>query len=1200
MANKYSEELFGAIDEILRVRLQSLNKDTTILCNIVDNKEAADGKYTVSNSGLRFTAYSDKTNYENEDSVWVLVPDGNYENTKLIIGKYVTANSEAFNYVNPFASFIQITPNLCSNIHDQELGLTANEIDTGNNALARAIPYNNGESIIDENIDLSSFNGLGRIGVFAQFKTTFPKSNPLPPVTGDYGLNFEIMTDLGKTLNFSLSTSDGLSGNLYGLGFYYSGRKVYDFDPEKDGNIRSIKCTFFQAANFYNGDRAYPWKTQKTRPNGTTYDEVYDHNIFVKNLQIMLGFSTSQIKGTTAFLRTADSLLFDFVSGDSKNYTKTMYPRLVYKIGANAYRYINTLKDFQKLNREINELEDTAPLKQYPKVKFYNYDPTSGYVDPRAGEGWLEIQQTDEEVQNFQITRQLQNKQQELFKTIFVFKNKNKYTVLNRLDVLAKKLNTFYNEDDEAAVQLIIDKANSYTIEKIYNKMGRTLPTEETHIIDALWTYIEWISTNHRTAGGVAAYLIENDIYEKYSYSSVSKEDNFEKSKFLLEILYTSENLVFTNAVSSESAITDLIQGLRLNAVDDKKGIYNIYKATENANSELIRTSDTYVKRNIEASFVSSANQTEELNTADRIYWLVPKTISMINTPVNGVGFGKYYNTITITKQEFEELRGGNAANGDMILYKYNNGTPQPVASNEEYAADINYYIENISYLFTDDDSTGDYIKPFSELLSNDKISILEKNFLQNNINNFYIILEDRTAYSSKRAKKAAFMYQIKPIYRKSLTNNRVYCAVYKGEQLYTASLELYFGVKGVNDSGYTLTITPHLVTSRDPNTSGGVTNVSVPGLNEVPGVWEYGWTQSYDLRATVYNSNDEIDNNFTFTWDWEKRWEGFNFSDNSNTNIKSIQPVENRQTLDGYIGGIVKCTATRDNNDIIITQYYILPIRVGSLIDHVDGINTIIYDNNNINPKYYNIPYAAKTSDDKNINISSIDLITVSGADTKYIPTLVRTGDSANNATLVPTATYVNDANYNFYIKITTDSNNTWYQPVLITLNNYSNSAIKAISTTQQIKTSEDGSTISSVMSSITNNNLNQITGIIIGSLPMTSNNTKRTGILGYKNDTEVFGFFDNGTGFIDGTAVQLPKRSIADIYWNGGTSTFTSANTVFAGPTSGNANTPSFRALTDADIPNTLTLEKIKIGNTTYTISTKVIDGDRILILS
>ena len=89
-------------------------------------------------------------------------------------------------------------------------------------------------------------------------------------------------------------------------------------------------------------------------------------------------------------------------------------------------------------------------------------------------------------MQNFQITRQLQNKQQELFKTIFVFKNKNKYTVLNRLDVLAKKLNTFYNEDDEAAVQLIIDKANSYTIEEIYNKMGRTLPTEETHIIDAL------------------------------------------------------------------------------------------------------------------------------------------------------------------------------------------------------------------------------------------------------------------------------------------------------------------------------------------------------------------------------------------------------------------------------------------------------------------------------------------------------------------------------------------------------------------------------------------------------------------------------------------------------------------------------------------------------------------------------------------
>ena len=58
MANKYSEELFGAVDTIIAKRLQSLNKDTTILCNIEDDTDAEKGKYIVSNSGLRFNTPS--------------------------------------------------------------------------------------------------------------------------------------------------------------------------------------------------------------------------------------------------------------------------------------------------------------------------------------------------------------------------------------------------------------------------------------------------------------------------------------------------------------------------------------------------------------------------------------------------------------------------------------------------------------------------------------------------------------------------------------------------------------------------------------------------------------------------------------------------------------------------------------------------------------------------------------------------------------------------------------------------------------------------------------------------------------------------------------------------------------------------------------------------------------------------------------
>ena len=69
MANKYSEELFGAIDTIVDKRLQALNKDRTFLCDIEDNTDAEDGKYIVSNAGLRFDAYSENTEYSTGEKV---------------------------------------------------------------------------------------------------------------------------------------------------------------------------------------------------------------------------------------------------------------------------------------------------------------------------------------------------------------------------------------------------------------------------------------------------------------------------------------------------------------------------------------------------------------------------------------------------------------------------------------------------------------------------------------------------------------------------------------------------------------------------------------------------------------------------------------------------------------------------------------------------------------------------------------------------------------------------------------------------------------------------------------------------------------------------------------------------------------------------------------------------------------------------
>lgn len=78
--------------------------------------------------------------------------------------------------------------------------------------------------------------------------------------------------------------------------------------------------------------------------------------------------------------------------------------------------------------------------------------------------------------------------------------------------------------------------------------------------------------------------------------------------------------MVFSNSVSSQEAIADLIQGLQLTATDSQGGIYNLYQADTNTNSELIKSQDGNTKRNIEASFTSLVTGDEELDKAEHIY----------------------------------------------------------------------------------------------------------------------------------------------------------------------------------------------------------------------------------------------------------------------------------------------------------------------------------------------------------------------------------------------------------------------------------------------------------------------------------------------------------------------------------------------------------------------------------------------------
>ena len=103
----YSEVLFQSIDQIVEERLKQVQYDRTIACEILE-AHPEENLYWVNCEGLKIQVSSidPKKTYSKNTLVYVLVPNGNYENTKVIIGGYNTKDIEKKTYNNSYDNFI--------------------------------------------------------------------------------------------------------------------------------------------------------------------------------------------------------------------------------------------------------------------------------------------------------------------------------------------------------------------------------------------------------------------------------------------------------------------------------------------------------------------------------------------------------------------------------------------------------------------------------------------------------------------------------------------------------------------------------------------------------------------------------------------------------------------------------------------------------------------------------------------------------------------------------------------------------------------------------------------------------------------------------------------------------------------------------------------------------------------------------------
>lgn len=324
----YAENLCEAMKIIFDKEIKQFAFDITIDATVEDASKAENGIYTVSHDGATFIAYSTDTSFKEKDVVMVTVPQGNYDNQKMIIGKQVDKDKEEkpITYQSPFSQITNLSGNLVyGNIGEKGLlangGIFIRNINSSQpeeelkpliEDAQKKVIYSLGEG---EQVPLSEeyqSNGYTRIGLRADFSTWLNEFNV---ISGNYGLILTLKFKNPDAMNTNESTitaiytfdSSEFFGDIYNFETYYNQEAIFDISDYSNYPIQSIKLEAYQKDNFKVSDGSY-----------LSYEsEIFDNsfkpsdNIFIKDPFICLGTAVGEFKKDTANIMTTSASIYN-------------------------------------------------------------------------------------------------------------------------------------------------------------------------------------------------------------------------------------------------------------------------------------------------------------------------------------------------------------------------------------------------------------------------------------------------------------------------------------------------------------------------------------------------------------------------------------------------------------------------------------------------------------------------------------------------------------------------------------------------------------------------------------------------------------------------------------------------------------------------------------------------------------------------
>jgi hypothetical protein len=1063
------KKLFDAMDIIAAQQIKNLQFDKTVKCSITDDSKSEQGEYTVTDGSSTFKAYSESTKYSNGASVYVNIPNGDYNNKKLITGRY-DQDRKDYNTNDPEKSYIDITQNLISSSIG-ETGIIANgektQItiwDSGDN-FNKKLEEEKDDTKKDEGIKYKAYK---KMLVKAKFKNYLATRNV---ILGNYGIRIDILGEKKNTAEqtvedwymFKLDSSS-MIGDPYKFEVGFEQKLLFDLDP--DVNITRVRVVLYQDKNFYD--------KSKNLLAPSNFDD-----IFVSEPFVSFGYSLEDFTEDTVLLYTFDSKKYaEHLTPETKealakqseiehqkdntkqtftveDLDKTeLYTEQLNKLNKKKIilRWVHETTSENEKTRSFESIAQEEDIPTGAIVHWYKYDLTQGVTDKIAGAFWVEMV---EQKNKFELEYSPNPKKSfEMFRVVVECMSReyvNNYLIANDEDIL-----------------------------EIENKPEDKRTDEEKEKLDNL----------------------KNSYLEKI-HDYISKDLKFENE----------------NMVPDENTI-DLIKGLTITC-DDGEGGYNGVYRIYNDSGQIMSSSEATKSRILTAKYTSIVSGVAELDTAEKITWSIPLENTMIYRPTEDTDYSFYDKVGNITQEDWNKKT--------VDYFTYSNTTKKYTKVTSWDERDV-YYKKNRTQVEIKDNYfqiTRYGVKPdkaagTEEADSTQQYFRIKEYYTQSAINNTVYC----TITKNNRTYTAEFSMVFGPVgtngtdFTFTLEFDNKQPAITSSEDSVTIIPKVYdYQNKDVTEKYISKISYKWYSFNGDYYEANKKNAIEIGEINEKTGA----------VTLTLNSHNMEDLNYFILQGKVSNAVNIQNLKKYDNSDNKD-KTVDGKVEVDKLVENT---GSNKKGVDISLYTYLPIPVRRTDEYTTFDGATRVSYNTSGVDPQYYKDPYVIyHYADKKTSSVENINWMMSFGKDTrssatgatnlKYYPTL----DSDHK--LIPPSMFLQDNGKEVsVIGFSFGSSGIqleWIQPLYIYQNVFSSSLLNSWDGSLTFD-EENGTILSTMMGAGKKDSQNRFNGVLMGDLSPAfeteegvkalSDYYSGIGLYGFNAGQKSFGLNINGRAF-------------------------------------------------------------------------------------